>query len=47
MLESQAHLVWTALVFFVIFAWRKKQAVAIDPMQASAGWLKGDLKPPK
>jgi hypothetical protein len=42
--ESQAHLaVWTAFLFYVSFAWRKKQAVEIDPMQASAGWLAGEL----
>jgi hypothetical protein len=47
MFESQAHLaVWTALLFFS-FVWRKKQAVEIDPMQTSAGWLAGELRPPK
>jgi hypothetical protein len=38
MLESHAHLLaCAALVFYASFAWRKKQAIAIDPMQAAAG----------
>jgi hypothetical protein len=47
MFESQAHLaVWTALLFYVSFAWRKKQAVESDPMQTSAGWLAGEFISP-
>jgi cbb3-type cytochrome oxidase subunit 3 len=44
MLESQTHLlVGMALVFYCYasFAWRKKQAVE------TAGWLSGELSPPK
>jgi hypothetical protein len=37
----------TALVFFLGFSWCKQQAVEIDPMQTSAGWLNGELQPPK
>jgi hypothetical protein len=48
MLESQVHLlVWIALVFYGTFAWRKKQAVDNDPMQKAAGWMAGELRPPK
>ena len=50
MLESQTHLlVGMALVFYCYasFAWRKKQAVEIDSMRTSAGWLSGELRPPK
>jgi hypothetical protein len=44
MLESQTHLlIWTMLLFY----WRKKQEVEIDPMQTAAGWLAGELNPPK
>ena len=47
MLKSQAHLlVWAAFVFYASFAWHKKQAVEIDPMQTSSGWLTGELRPP-
>jgi hypothetical protein len=47
MLESQVHLlVWIAFVF-TAFAWRKKQAVEIDPMQKATGWMAGELRPPK
>ena len=48
MLESQVHLlVWIAFAFYGTFAWRKKQAVEIDPMQKAAGWVAGELRPPK
>jgi hypothetical protein len=43
MLESQTHLlIWAMLLFY----WRNKQAVEIDPMQMSVGWLAGELRPP-
>jgi hypothetical protein len=40
---------WLALVFYFYasFAWRNTQAVEIDPMRTSAGWLAGELRPPK
>jgi hypothetical protein len=48
MFESQVHLlVWIVLVFYVTLAWHKKQAVEIDPMQKAAGWVAGELRPPK
>jgi hypothetical protein len=48
MIQSQGHLLfWTAVVFYVSFEWRKKQAVESDPMQTSAGWVAGELRPPK
>jgi len=48
MIQSHSHLlVWTGLVFYVSFVWRKKQAVERDPIQTSAGWVAGELRPPK
>jgi hypothetical protein len=36
-----------ARLFYASFAWRRKQAVEIDPMLAAAGWVAGELRPPK
>jgi hypothetical protein len=46
--EFDAHrLVCAALLFYASFAWRRKQAIEIDPMLAAAGWVAGELRPPK
>jgi len=46
--EFHAHrLVCAALLFYARFAWRSKQAIEIDPMLAAAGWVAGELSPPK
>jgi hypothetical protein len=33
--------------FYTSFAWRRKQAIEIDPMLAVAGWVAAELRPPK
>jgi hypothetical protein len=48
MRQSHAHrLVGAALLFYARLAWRRKQAIEIDPMLAAAGWVAGELRPPK
>jgi hypothetical protein len=48
MRESRARrLARAARLFYASFAWRRKQAIEIDPMLAAAGWVAGELRPPK